>query len=107
MDSIIEHLDGLILGVCGFLSALVMEHLRRRPVPLTPHELEDRHVIRLQGIVDHLQEELERRDREAASMIDELRQMRHEMDALHRIVSACYRILTENGLEPPPYPSAQ
>lgn len=107
-DDIITALTVLIPAVFGALGLVLVARVNRNP---TPKELEDTAAARMEALVDRLQAELDRRDQQAerrdehvAEQDAELRRLRTEVDVLHRLVSACYRILWENNLEPPEHP---
>lgn len=85
---------------------VLVAKVNKRPVPPTPEQRTDTTLARMASVVDILQEEIERRDRQARERDDEIRLMRLEMDQLHRQVSACYVLLLAHGIELPRIPPA-
>lgn len=88
----------LIPAVFAALGLVLVAKVNKTP---TPKDVDEGAAVRMEALVDRLQAELDRRDQHSTEQDAELRRLRSEVDVLHRLVSACYRILWENNLEPP------
>lgn len=110
MDHLISILtDAVVPILVALFSAsgiVLVAKVNRKPPALTQEQKDDTVMARMASVVDILQEEIERRDRQAKERDDEIRLLRLEMDQLHRQVSACYVLLLAHGIDLPRVPAS-
>lgn len=98
LNALAPILTVLIPAVFGALGIVLVAKVNKTPHPA---DREDAVAKRMETLVDKLTAELERRDERDNEKDAEVRALRQEVDVLHRLVSACYKILLDHGLELP------